>query len=317
MGRIREGINLMQAENRHVLAIDMGGTHMRVGRVDAAGHILAQVKAPTLPAEGPAIVVHRLAETTRGLLATDHGGQDTGMIAGVGLATPGPVDTRRGVIITSPNLPGWREVPVADLLAAELGLPVRHMRDANAALLGEAWLGAAQGCRDAVLLTLGTGVGGGALIGGQLLTGRDGFAGEFGHLTIDPDGPPCGCGNRGCLEAFASGTAIRRRTGRAASEVFAAARQGEPAALAAVAEVAAALGTGLASLANAFNPSLIVLGGGMIAGWDLYHEGMLAEMRRRAFAAVTAGLEVVPARLGDDAGILGAAKLALDNWVRQ
>ncbi len=297
----------MGEDSRLAVGIDLGGTHARVAVVDAGGRILARRKEATRPEEGPQAVIRRLARAVRDLLAAPPAERAAAALVGVGLATPGPVDARRGVIVTTPNLPGWREVPAAGLLAAELGLPVRHLRDANAALLGEAWLGAARGCRDVVLLTLGTGIGGAALVGGRLLGGRDGFAGEFGHLTVDPDGPACGCGNRGCLEALASGTAIRRRTGRDGREVFAAARGGEPEALAVVSGVADALGMGLAGLANAFNPERIVLGGGMAAEWDLLVPRAVAEMRRRAFAPVTAGLEVVPARLGDDAGVLGAA----------
>lgn len=299
------------------LGIDVGGTHMRVGVVDSAGNVLAGARAATLPERGPEDTVRRLAETacealTRaGAVAGPAGPAWPPALAGVGLATPGPVDAEKGVIVTTPNLPGWRDVPVARLLAGHLGLPVRLVRDSNAALLGEVWLGAARGCADVVLLTLGTGVGGAALVGGRLLTGRDGFAGEFGHMTIEPDGPRCGCGNAGCLEALASGTAVRRRTGRDAGEVFAAARDGEAWALAAVADLARFLGIGLVNVANAFNPALIVLGGGMMAGWDLFGDQAVAEMRRRAFAPVTAGLDVVPAALGDDAGLLGAARLAL------
>lgn len=311
----------MGEDSRLTVGIDLGGTHARVAVVDAGGRILARRKEATRPEEGPQAVFRRLARAVRDLLAALPGAAEVrwgrakdaaAALVGVGLATPGPVDVRRGVIVTTPNLPDWREVPAAALLAAELGLPVRHLRDANAALLGEVWLGAARGCREVVLLTLGTGIGGAALVGGRLLSGRDGFAGEFGHLTVDPDGPACGCGNRGCLEALASGTAIRRRTGREAREVFAAARGGEPEALAVVSGVAGALGAGLAGLANAFNPERIVLGGGMVAEWDLFVPRAVEEMRRRAFAPVTAGLEVVPARLGDDAGVLGAAFAALE-----
>lgn len=295
------------------LGIDMGGTHSRVGLVDRQGRVLAAVKARTLAAEGPGAALDRLAEAARGLLAAREaeGRIHPGDVAGIGIGTPGPVDVHRGVILSSPNLPGWRDVPVAARLSEALGMPVRHERDANVALLAEAWLGAARGHRDVVLLTLGTGIGGSVLVGGALHHGRDGFAWECGHMTIDPDGPPCGCGNRGCLEAFASGTGLQRRTGREGPELFAAAAAGEAAALAAVREAGAYLGIGLASLANIFNPSLIVLGGGLAAQLPLFYEPMVAEMRRRAFAAVTEGLEVVPAALGDQSGILGAARLVL------
>lgn len=302
----------MDKDDRLVLGIDMGGTHVRVGVVETTGRILVLTKAPTRPEEGPGAAMGRVGRIVQDLLSSAPVAGTARSAVGVGLATPGPVDSRRGVIVTTPNMPGWRNVPVADLLAAEVGLPVQHLRDANAALLGESWLGAVRGHRDAILLTLGTGVGGAALVGGRLLLGRDGFAGEFGHLTIDPDGPPCGCGNRGCLEALISGSAVRRRTGRDGAAIFAAARQGDREALAEVGQLAVHLGIGLACLANAFNPSVIVLGGGMMGGWDLLGERAVEEMRRRAFTAVTAGLEVVPAGLGDLAGVLGAARLVLE-----
>ncbi len=304
----------MGSEARVALAVDMGGTHTRVGLVDTTGRVLALAKIPTLAALGPQQALSRLVQAAEGLLRAGGpaGGGRAGEIVGIGVGTPGPVDMRRGVIVSSPNLPGWRDVPVAEMLRSALGLPVCHERDANAALLGEAWLGAARGHRDVVLLTLGTGIGGSVLVGGELHHGRDGYAWECGHMTIDPDGPLCGCGNRGCLEAFASGTAIRNRTGREGSELFAAAARGEAAALEAVREVGVALGIGLASLANIFNPSLVVLGGGMAERGHLFWDAMIAEMRRRAFPAVTQGLEVVPALLGDRAGLLGAARLVFE-----
>lgn len=305
----------MDADSRLAVAVDMGGTNMRVALVGASGRIQAAAKIPTLAARGPGQALERLVEAVRGLIgqAEAAGTAKKADIAGIGVGTPGPVDTRSGVIVSSPNLPGWHKVPVAETLRGALGLPVRHERDANAALLGEAWLGAARGHRDVILLTLGTGIGGSALVGGTLHHGRDGYAWELGHMTIDPDGPPCGCGNRGCLEAFASGTALRNRTGREGTEVFALAERGDPAALAAVRELGLSLGIGLANLANIFNPSAIVLGGGMAAAARLFWEPMIAEMRRRAFPVVTAGLEVVPAALGDDAGLLGAARLVFES----
>lgn len=300
----------MVSADRLALGIDMGGTNMRIAVVDNAGRVVAARRLPSRPELGPDDTVARMACAAREVIDSLPPDRRTA-VAAVGLATPGPVDTRRGVIVTTPNLPGWREVPVAAMLSIRLGLPVRHVRDANAALAGEVWLGAARGCGDVLLLTLGTGIGGAALAGGRLLTGRDGFAGEFGHITVDPDGPECGCGNRGCLEALASGSALRRRTGMEAGALFTAARSGDPEARAAVTAAARALGTGLAALANTFNPELIVVGGGMSAGWPLLEAETLAEMRRRAFAPVTAGLGVATARLGDNAGILGAARLAL------
>lgn len=288
-----------------VAGIDLGGTHARIALIDGRGRLRAWEKRTGVAALGPAKAVEALADAVARLAV------QAAAPAAVGLGMPGPLDLRRGVAVAPPNMPAWHGAPVLELLAHTFGLPVHLERDSNAALLGERWRGAARGRRHAVLLTLGTGIGGAALVNGRLLRGRDGLAGEFGHMTVDIGGPPCGCGNRGCLEAIASGTALRRRTGRDAAEVFAAARAGDPDARAAVADAARALGAGLAGLVNLLNPEAIVIGGGLLTARDLLWEPMLAEMERRALAPAAAGVAVVPARLGDAAGAYGAAYLAL------
>ncbi|MBX6377327.1 MAG: ROK family protein [Clostridia bacterium] len=286
------------------VGIDLGGTNVRVGVVDEEGRVLAFLKAPSAAAEGPEAALRRAATLARSLPAP-------AAVAAAGLAMPGPLDLRQGIVLSSPNLAGWDGFAVAAHLSSLLELPVRLVRDAPAALLGEHWRGAARDCRHVVLLTLGTGVGGAALVNGELLLGRDGHAGEFGHITVDPEGPLCGCGNRGCLEAMASGRALERDAGAPAAVVFAAARRGEGWATAAVARYAEALGTGVAGLVNAFNPERVVLTGGVVAGRDAFWSAMEDAVRRRAFRPATTGLSVVPGRLGDRAGVVGAARAAL------
>ncbi len=289
---------------RLAVGVDMGATNCRLALVTARGRILAHTRLPTNGADGPGPVLARIAGAIR-LLAADR------PLAAVGLATPGPLDPRRGVILAPPNLPAWRDVPAATHLTELLGLPCHLLRDTQAALLGERCRGAARGRRNALLLTLGTGVGGAALVDGRLLLGRDGMAAEFGHVTLDPEGPPCGCGNRGCLEAVASGTALRARHGAEPPELARAARAGDPTARRAFAALGAALGTALAGLVNAFNPEIIILGGGLMNLADLFWADTLAALATRSLHHLAAGVEVRPAALGEAAGPLGAALYAL------
>lgn len=311
---------------RLVAGIDLGATNMRVGLVTAEGKVVASTRLDTRAQEGAERAMARLGEAIDGLLKAVAGGVAGGRaggcsadgdtagceLVGVGLGMPGPLRPVDGVAVAPPNMPAWHGARVADMLSTAIGVPVFLTRDSHAALLGEWWRGAASGCSYAAMLTLGTGVGGSAIVGGRIWPGRDGFSWEFGHMTVDVNGPVCGCGNRGCLEAIASGSGIARRTGRQGVEVFRAAREGEPEALRIVAEVAAALGAGLANVVNIINPEVIVIGGGMLVSRDLFWDTMIAEMRRRAFPPACDGLRVMPAVLGEEAGIIGAARLALD-----
>lgn len=289
---------------RLAVGVDMGATNCRLALVTVRGSILAHTRLPTNGADGPGPTLARIAAAIR-LLAGDR------PVEAVGLATPGPLDPRRGIILAPPNLPTWRQVPAAAQLADLLGLPCHLLRDTQAALLGEERCGAARGRRHSLLLTLGTGVGGAALVDGRLLAGRDGMAAEFGHMTMDPDGPPCGCGNRGCLEALVSGTALRARHGADPPALARAARAGDQAARRAFAEMGASLGTALAGLVNAFNPEIIILGGGVMNLADLFWKDMLDTLAARSLRHLAAGLEVRPAALGEAAGPLGAALHAL------
>ncbi|MFQ5843589.1 MAG: ROK family protein, partial [Planctomycetota bacterium] len=272
------------AEPGAALAADIGGTSIRAARVDADGRIVARKSGPT-PAD-PREGLARLREFWK----------DLGPARAAALVVAGGIRTGTGEITQSPNLLRWE----GSKPGSELGCGV--LNDADGALLGEAWLGALRGRRSALLVTLGTGVRGGVLIDGRLWTGDAGGAGEIGHVTIHPDGPRCPCGNRGCLELYASASAVARAAGqpdaRAAAE---AARGGDAGARRAFDDAARALGIGLADVANLVNPEAICVGGGLAAAFDLLEERLEQVIRRRAFRLATERLVLTPASLGEDA----------------
>jgi glucokinase len=224
-----------------------------------------------------------------------------------------------GVVVKSPNFPDWNNLPLKKELEAALGLPVSIENDANAAALGEQWRGAGRGIASMILLTLGTGVGGGIVLDGRIWPGADGMAGEIGHMTIIPDGRRCGCGNTGCLEMYASSRGIvmtyQERSSRPAAvtseEIYRAARNGDMLAVDVMKGMGRLLGIGIANLVNIFNPEMIVIGGGVKDAWPLFMEAAREEIRKRAFEYPAARTQIVPSVLGDDAGMIGAAAVAL------
>jgi len=311
---------------RLAVGVDLGGTRFRVALCDRQGQRLARAEYPTRPDTGPQMVLDRIAGAIHNLLEAVPGDHQ---VVGVGLAAPGPLDPWRGVIYTAPNLPGWDNLPLADELAARCGLPVRVGNDANLAAVGEHRLGAGRGTTDMIYVTVSTGVGGGVIANGQLLLGVHGGAGEIGHTVILPDGPPCNCGKRGCVEALASGTAIARRATEAvaagyatalarypqpltAELVDAAADEGDTVAQAIIDDAAHALGIGLTNLLHLFDPAAIVVGGGVTRSGERWWRELRAEIERRALPFYLRDYRVVPAALGDDAGLLGAALQVLD-----
>jgi glucokinase len=240
-----------------------------------------------------------------------------GMVRGVVLGAAGIVASGEGIVVSSPNLPGGRDIPLRERVAGEVGLPVLLENDANAAAFGEYWRGAGQGCSSMVLVTLGTGVGGGLVLGGELWRGADGMAGEIGHVTGDPGGRTCRCGNAGCLEIYASATGIvdryRELSGLepsvGADGVHSLALEGDANARQAFREAGRSLGIVFAALVNLLNPERIVIGGGVLPAWDLFMPAAEQELRRRAFAAPAARVRFAAAALGDLAGVTGAAGL--------
>ena len=230
----------------------------------------------------------------------------------VGVGLPGPTDRAARLARISINLPGWVDVPLADWLESRLQRRVTLANDANCALLGEAWLGAARAGGDTILLTLGTGVGGGVMLAGSLFTGHGGAAGELGLIGLDPDGPPCRSGNRGSLEQYCSIAGLARLSPIAPAELCRLADAGDSAALAVWARYGQLLGIGLSSLLYVLTPQLVLLGGGLSGASHHFLPAVWAELKQRVLAVSREGLEIRPCALGNGAGRLGAAKLALD-----
>ena len=302
-----------------VFAVDLGGTHLRVALVDDTGTILEQTKqeTPKGSAEG---VVAALVDAAQKWNSYKHA------VVAASIMVPGAVDAGKAVVLQSPNLPSIVKYALKEELEERLGWPVFLENDANAAAVGEMWLGAARGCRDVVSVTLGTGVGGGVILDGKLWRGSHGSAGEIGHTTVDPfSGLKCKCGNTGCLELFASATAIVRMTreglssfpgsnlnsdGLTAEKVYEAGRDGDELALAVFKRFGMYLGIGLANLINLIDPQVIVIAGGAVNGWDLFAEEMYRQVKERAFRTTAQQVNIARAECGDNAGLLGAARLA-------
>jgi glucokinase len=315
-------------EHLWAMGVDLGGTKVEVAQVDAFGHLLQRVRRATDVKDGPGAIETEIRTAARELEAS--AGCPP---AGVGVGVAGQIETSTGIVRFAPNL-GWRDVPLQADLAQALGLPVVVLNDVRAATWGE-WLhGAGQGVNDLVCLFVGTGIGGGVVSGGRMLSGCSNTAGELGHMTIDLHGPPCHCGNRGCLEALAGGWAIARRAQEAitadpeagaallrladgssaavtARHVAEAAHAGDRLAQALVDEVAVALIAGVVTMVNAFNPCRLIFGGGVIEGLPELVERVAQGVRERALAAAGEPLQVLPAQLHGDAGVVGAAALAM------
>lgn len=228
----------------------------------------------------------------------------------IGIGTPGPADPAGRVSRVAINLADWREVPLADWLEAKTGRPTVVANDGNCAGLGEAWLGAGRQFRNLILLTLGTGVGGAVILNGELFSGPRGAAGELGLITLNPHGPACNSGNRGSLEQYASIRAIRRRTGLEPAELGARAKEGDREALAFWQAYGRDLGAGLASLIYVLTPEAVVLGGGVCGSAKFFFPAVQSEIERRVLPSSREGLQLLGAKLGNQAGMVGAAKLA-------
>ena len=312
---------------RRAIGVDMGGTKLLAGAVDTGLSVYRRAQRSVIGLDQSSLLdvaVDAVLEA-----AESAGGQ----IEAVGFGIPALIDQRSGRAAISVHLP-LADVPFADLMAERLGLPVFVDNDANVAALAEHRAGAARGCSHAIVLTLGTGIGGGLILDGELYHGAHGAAAELGHVVIDMDGPLChgNCPNRGCLEALASGSALVREAMRLAGEqgdtrlgqalaegrdlagplVTEFAHDGDPAALEAIELIGTRLGVGLANYVNVFNPEVVVIGGGVIGAGELLLAPARAEMRRRALPPSRDEVRVVPARFGVEAGMIGAATLAFD-----
>lgn len=307
---------------KKVVALDIGGTKTLSALVDSYGHVLARRRMET-PQKGPGPFTEAVAREVAALLAG--AGLRREDVLGLGAGAPGPLDPATGVVFEPPNLEGWRDVPLADLLSEATGIRAVIENDANAAAVGEAWVGAGVGLRDLIYITVSTGIGGGLIFGGELYHGVSGTAGEIGHMTIEPDGPTCTCGRRGHLEILASGTAIGRmaaeavRAGRpsslgalpeeeiTAAAVAAAAAAGDVLAIEVYARAGGHIGVAAASLVNVLNPQMIVFGGGVSKAGELLLAPVRQAVRERAFERPAEAVRIVQAALGDDVGVVGVA----------
>jgi glucokinase len=307
----------------YAIGVDLGGTNLRAAAITAAGEMLEKTSLSTDLKQGPAEVVADIVAAITKLKSKFA----THTLAGVGIGVPGFIDIKRGFIVGSNNLPGFDQFPARDEIEKLLGTTVILENDANAAAMGEKWMGAGRDVSDLVLLTLGTGIGGGIIADGRILHGFVGMAGELGHITVFPDGNPCGCGNYGCLEKHASATAIVSMARLlslgdhlTAEDVYRLSVNGNERAQMIFHTVGTALGIALASLMNIFNFPLYLLSGGVLAGWDQFAPAMMAEMEKRSFGyrntkfpsiGRTEVMRVGKAKLGNVAGLYGAAHLPL------
>jgi len=286
-----------------VIGVDLGGTAIKLGRFTEDGVCLQALRIATPQPAFPETVVAAIAA------AIDQVDPASQAIA-IGVGTPGPADAAGRIARVAINLAGWQNVPLANWLEAKTGRSTVLANDANCAGLGEAWLGAGRKFRHLILLTLGTGVGGAVILNGELFVGRSGTAGELGLVTLNPDGPPCNSGNNGSLEQYASIQAIRRRTGLDPAELGARAKAGNPEALAFWQAYGRDLGAGLASSIYVLTPEAIVIGGGVCGSAEFFFPTVNAEIQRRVLPSSREGLQLLCAELGNQAGMVGAARLA-------
>jgi len=317
-----------------VLAIDLGGTKVFTAIISNKGQVMAREYHLTLADEEPQSVINRILSAIGHLL--NQRNINLPQLYGISIAAAGAIDFDKGLVTSSPHLPGWHDVPLRDIVKEKYKVNTFLINDASAAALGEHHFGAGQGVNNLILLTLGTGIGGGIIINGRLYSGASGSAGEIGHITIDVNGPRCSCGNTGCLEALVSGTAVAKeaikciRQGERSSlteivggkienitaeKVSLAAQGGDSLASEVILKAATYLGVGLVNLVNIFNPEMIIIGGGMAKMGELLLNPARQVVRERAFQLPAQAVQIVPAQLGDGAGVLGAAVFAFQQEV--
>ena len=324
------------------IGVDLGGTNLRIAAISTDGQLLEKITLGVKVALGRDHVIGEMCDAIRRLTDQYRG---SGRFVGAGIGVPGIIDMETGMMRKSANLPGWSDYPVRDVIEQKLGARVFLENDANAAGLGEKWMGAGRDVDNMAMVTLGTGIGGAIILNGKLFYGMNGMAGEFGHITVEPDGYPCGCGNHGCAERYASATGVVRmareaiESGKApalakaasadaefsAKSIYNLAIQGNADAQAIYVRFGRVLGMMMADIVNVLNLDMFVIGGGVVSAWDAFAPTMFTEMRERSlvYAATDpeqkATAEVKPwtrkktiitqALLGSDAGLYGAARI--------
>ncbi len=319
-----------------ILGIDLGGTKILTAVTNPQGKILSRDHSITPALKGHKAVIHSILESAyRALGQAD---VDISDLIAVGVGAPGLINPETGILLTSPNLPGWQDIPLRDTIQEKLGKKTFLINDANAAALGEFYFGVARGIRNFIYITISTGIGGGIVIDGKIYSGAIGGAGEVGHMTIDDDGPICNCGNRGCWETLASGTALAREARHRIEEgmrtsileyaegdmrkvtaqvIQDAAERGDNLAKELIGQTGYYLGVGLANLINIFNPELIVIGGGLSNIGDRLFDPAFKVAGERAYKQAFQAVRFACAELGRNSGVLGAAVFALQEMKRQ
>jgi len=318
-------------ENKLILGVDVGGSKIAAALSTTKGEILARGYNPTLAQSGPNAVIDNILMTIEE--AISQGKVEAEQLSGIGIGAAGIIDSKSGKVILSPNLPGWQEVPLRDIIQQHFNIPTYLGNDANLAALGEWTFGLKKKVANLIYITVSTGIGGGIITNGKLYTGASGAAGEIGHMTIDVNGPRCNCGNIGCWETLASGTALAREAVRRIAQgeqtflvklvdgdmsridakiIFEAAQQGDKLAQELVSHLGFYLGVGLVNLVNIFNPELILIGGGVAKMGDLLLRPAIRVVKERAFKTGVNTVKIRPALLGDDSCLLGAVALVLE-----
>jgi glucokinase len=326
----------------YAIGVDLGGTNLRIAAVDDGGKLLAKTALGTEVSRGREYVIDELCEATKALQLRFRGVAE---LRGIGVGVPGLIDIESGRLVESPNLPGWSDYDVKGDIEGRLGTTVILENDANVAALGEQWLGAGRNSESMCMYTLGTGVGGGLILEGKLLRGWNGMAGELGHCNVEPDGHPCKCGSHGCLEQYASATAVVRMACEAIASgvatelskfagssdqefnsrlIYECATQGDKVAKSVFERVGRSLGLAIGNMVNAMNFPMYVIGGGVSSAWDGFAPAMFDELRKRSFiyANTTGGdgkgiagrqrtTVITRALLGGEGGLYGAARLPL------
>jgi glucokinase len=307
-----------------VVGIDLGGTKINGAISDLQGNILSQYTLPTNAFEGEQAVLNRVLKVIEKVI--DGGKKNVGDIKAIGIGSPGPLDAKKGIIITTPNLP-FKNFQLVKPIEEKFNIPTFLDNDANVAAIGEFMLGAGKGTTNMIYVTVSTGVGGGAIINGKIYRGSTSNALEIGHTTVLPDGPRCNCGNYGCIEALASGTAIAKRAKEAIEagldtslktydnitsyEVFKEAEKGDKISKDILNRSLEFLGIGIANVVTSFDPEMVVIGGGVSKGGSIVFEKVQEVVNKRCFKAMSDYCKIVPAALGTDAGVVGAVALAL------
>lgn len=308
----------------YVIGVDLGGTNFAVGLVDESGKIIARSQGKTKVDDGPQVVAKRLAEAVNEV-------RKGAQVSAVGIGSPGSIDHNKGIVRFSPNFPGWHDFPLAEEVKKYTNLEVYVENDANAYALGEHTFGVGRGCDHLVCLTLGTGIGGGVITHGVLLRGSTGIGAELGHMNVLPNGPKCGCGSNGCLEALASATAMKkfvldgypRHMNSSLFEqkkpdqitpkdIFEHAKMGDHFALSIFDRVVNAIAVAVGSLVNIFNPQLVILGGGIASAGEFLLNPIVERSRDYVLPTMLGTYQLKLSELGKDAGILGAASIVVE-----